>query len=52
MVISLHFRVMECFYKETDMDKKLTNEFILQQLLGITSILDMSDEAGRFVSMF
>ena len=36
---------------EEDVERELRNEFILQQLLTLAGVLDLSDEVGRFVSI-
>ena len=35
---------------ETDLEAQLRNEFILQQLLALAAVLDLSDEAGRLAT--
>ena len=33
---------------EEDVERELRNEFILQQLLMLAGVLDLSDEVGRY----
>ena len=35
---------------EEDVERELRNEFILQQLLMLAGVLDLSDEVGRYNS--
>ncbi len=44
------FRVFDMMKVEEDVERELRNEFVLQQLLGLAGVLDLSDEVGRCVS--
>ena len=40
-------RVFEMMRGDDDPERELRNEFILQQLLTVAGVLDLSDEVGR-----
>ena len=41
------FRVAESMRGEEDVEKQMTNEFILQHLIELAKTLDLADEVGR-----
>ena len=46
---NIRCRIMERVSNESRVDEQLKNEFILQQLVHLIAVLDLSDEVNRWI---